>query len=1171
MEFEPEDTRATRVGPIRVSGQLAQPVQVLASRRPVSGHLTLLNACCLLLALTGFVGQNSLAATPPIITTQPQNQNVAAGSSVTFGITITSDGPAGFEWWNDFGPLYPPQTGATLTLISVQPFEAGNYRVAVRNRAGTVMSDPATLAVASGPEENFLIARTSTGTGADPGGNIDVDSAGNTYVVGSFTGSATFGAFTLASEGGSDVFVVKSDRNGDVAWARRAGGALNDAGAGVAVDRMGNVNITGRFSGSASFGPVTLSSSGTSDAFVATLDRDGNMLWARQLGGPGAAKGWRIACDLAGNSVVAGSFSGTAMLGATTLTSGGGDDVFVAKFSANGTALWAKRFGGATADRATGVALDAAANIFVTGSFQGTASFGAVNLSAGGGTQTFVAKCDRAGEVQWVKRISGIDTAAGTTVLAEDDGTCDVTGTFSAPAMFGGIILSNFIAGDHFVARYDGAGNLLWAARVGGEGAMVGLQPSDEGVPSGFGTGALDWNGDTGGSADVLVAKLSQSGAAEWAKQAGTSLASFTLGLVMDGAGQRYLTGFFEDEDGVSSGGGYSLSKIALAKPAGPPPPFITTMPQGQNSVAGDTVVISVGASAATAINYQWRVNGADLPGATSASLTLNHVQAASIGSYSVILWNADGAVVSSDALLTVKLPPDTTAPTIAITAPAEGARLATAEATLQGAAGDNTAVARVEVQLGDGPVLNANGNASWTSALTLQPGTNTARARSVDTAGNVSAWTARTVVFAPVSALIVTISGQGRVTPNLGGQLVEIGASCSLTALPTPGHEFAGWSGGMNSDSPTIQFIMQSGLVLQANFGVSTNNPPDPATNALARRRANYNGLFHEADGLRPESAGFFSLATTVGGRFTAALTPGGRRFAISGRFDPSGWATNQITHSGTNVLTVVLELASTNGVDQARGTVLLGTTPAVLRAGRAAGGSPTNPVPWAGRYTMAVAGADDRSAPAGHGFGTALVDSRGRLTAGVTLGDGTRVTPASSMTDQGIWPFFARLPAGKGVVASWVTFANGPEDDFSGDLSWLFPPQSGSRFFPAGFANRTTIAGSRYVQPGGNTNRAVNVETGSLQFLGGNLVEPFSNDIFLTTNNRVVNLSSNRLALALTVKTGLFHGSAVEPLTGRAIPFKGVLLQKRGLGAGQFNGTNETGRVVLEGRGSQ
>lgn len=1058
-----------------------RPVQKTAVPRTVLGHPrtgcggSAVRLACLLTAMMAFLVSRGGAATLPSITFQPQNASAAIGAGVSFAVGATGDGPLSYEWWNSFGPLHPPQTAPVLTLASVQPGEAGGYFVRVRNAAGTVTSSAATLTVTGAPEENFLFARKGAGTGAEPGANIDLDSAGNVFVVGSFTGTAAFGAFNLTSAGGRDIFIAKHDRTGNVLWARRAGGSGDDHGAGVAVDRAGNLRVTGSFSGSAGFGGTSLNAGGSSDGFVASFDRDGNVLWAQPVGGSGTARGWRIACDAAGNATVVGSFSGNATVGATALTSAGGEDAFVAKFSAGGVPLWAKRFGGTGAEQGTGLALDPDANLFLTGSFQGTVNFGGTSLSAGGGTQTFLVKCDRAGVVQWAKKAAGLDSAAGTTVIAEDDGTCNLTGTFSATATFGTTTLANREAGERFITKYDSAGAVLWAARSDDAGAQVGLRSENTAVTGAFGSGSLDWSGGAGGGVDLFVAQYSGPGVATWARQAGASQAAFTLGLMADGNGQRYLTGFFEDDDGVLSGGGYSLAKISLAQAAGPLPPVITLMPQGQNASAGGSVTFAVTATGASALNYQWRHNGVDLPGATSATLALNNVQAASAGNYSVLVWNADGAAVSSEAALAVQGP--------------------------------------------------------------------------------------------PVSELTLTISGQGSVTPNLHGQLLEIGASYSLTAVAAPGHEFAGWSGGASGSGATLSFVMQAGLALQANFVASTNNPPPPppVTNALVLRRATYNGLFHEAGELRPESAGFFSLATTPNGRYTAWLTPGGRRFALSGRFDLAGLATNRIFRAGTNMLTVTLELASTNGVDHARGTVLIGNTLSTLWAGRAASGSPTNPVPWAGRYTMAVPGADDGIAPAGDGFGTALVDARGRLTAGMTLGDGTRVTPAIALTDHGLWPFYARLPAGKGVAASWVTFSDQAGDDFAGDVSWVCPPLATRRFFPAGFAAQTAIVGSRYARPLPNTNRVVDVELGSLQFLGGNLLAPFANEVLVTTNNRVVNLGSNKLTLTLTLPTGLFNGRVVDPLTGRAIPFKGALLQKRDLGAGQFNGTNQTGRVRL------
>src|SRR5437764_462723 len=104
----------------------------------------------------------------------------------------------------------------------------------------------------------------------DFGRGIAVDSAGNTYVTGSFHDVAAFGSIDLVSSGGYDVFVAKYDKEGKVLWANQAGGSnFDDYGLGIALDVAGNCYVTGAFSGQATFGTNTLSNIGGSDIFVA--------------------------------------------------------------------------------------------------------------------------------------------------------------------------------------------------------------------------------------------------------------------------------------------------------------------------------------------------------------------------------------------------------------------------------------------------------------------------------------------------------------------------------------------------------------------------------------------------------------------------------------------------------------------------------------------------------------------------------------------------------------------------------------------------------------------------------------------------------------------------------------------------------------------------------------
>ncbi|MGH8564957.1 MAG: SBBP repeat-containing protein, partial [Gammaproteobacteria bacterium] len=146
----------------------------------------------------------------------------------------------------------------------------------------------------------------------------------------------------LTSVGVNDVFVAKYDSLGDLVWAKRAGGTGSlDEGFGIAVDSSGNSYVTGQFTGTATFGPgeineTMLTSAGFSDVFVAKYDSTGALVWAKQAGGTSFDEGRGIAVDGSGNSYVTGIFRGTATFGPgeaneTMLTSAGGSDVFVAK------------------------------------------------------------------------------------------------------------------------------------------------------------------------------------------------------------------------------------------------------------------------------------------------------------------------------------------------------------------------------------------------------------------------------------------------------------------------------------------------------------------------------------------------------------------------------------------------------------------------------------------------------------------------------------------------------------------------------------------------------------------------------------------------------------------------------------------------------------------------
>ena len=125
-------------------------------------------------------------------------------------------------------------------------------------------------------------------------------------------------------------------------YAKQSGGSGSDRGYRIAVDGNGSIFQVGIFEGTATFGSVSLTASGGSDIVVIRYDASGNVVWAKKAGGTAADLGLGIAVSDEG-VFISGLFAGTATFGSTSLISAGGDDAFVAKLDANGNFLWAKR------------------------------------------------------------------------------------------------------------------------------------------------------------------------------------------------------------------------------------------------------------------------------------------------------------------------------------------------------------------------------------------------------------------------------------------------------------------------------------------------------------------------------------------------------------------------------------------------------------------------------------------------------------------------------------------------------------------------------------------------------------------------------------------------------------------------------------------------------------
>ncbi len=407
---------------------------------------------------------------------------------------------------------------------------------------------------------DWLWVKQAGGTDSDVGKSIAVDANGNSYVTGYFRGNATFGSTTLSSIGNTDIFFAKLDSNGNWLWANQAGGWNYDYGYSIAVDANGNSYVTGYFKFSVTFGTTTLTNSGNPDIFVAKLDNNGNWLWAKQAGGISGDIGYSITVDANGNSYVTGIFSGSATFGTITLIGFGGYDIFVAKLDSNGNWLWAKQAGGISDDYGNSIAVDANGNSYFTGWFSDSVTFGNTTLTSSRYADIFVAKLGNNGNWLWAKQAQTggtlYDDCFSYGIAVDANGNSYVTGYFEGSINFGTTTLTSIGSWDFFVAKLDSNGNWLWAKQTGGTNYDYGCGITVDANENSYVTGVFYSNSITFGTitltnsssgyADIFVAKLDSNGNWLWAKQTGGTGNDYGYGIAVDDNGNSYVTGCFE-------------------------------------------------------------------------------------------------------------------------------------------------------------------------------------------------------------------------------------------------------------------------------------------------------------------------------------------------------------------------------------------------------------------------------------------------------------------------------------------------------------------------------------------------------------------------------------------------------------------------------------------------
>ena len=412
--------------------------------------------------------------------------------------------------------------------------------------------------------QNLVWAQRAGGTSADFGNRIAVDSAGNSYVVGSVD--------TVYA------FFAKYDSNGNQLWFRQT--PNNPGWSDVAVDAAGaNIFVTGSFFGSASFGPGVSLSSTSVGAFVAKYDSAGNAVWARKADGTQETRGSSIAIDNARSSYITGQFGGTVTFGSqATLTATGYDDTFIAKYNDLGNLVWAKRAGGGSSSLdesyGVGIAVDSAGNsCYVTGVFSantGMMTFPPLSTASTGITPgSWVAKCDSGGDFVWAKQ-TAVLSYGGAAVSVDSLGNSYLSG----PSL--GFSIGPQGYENPLVAKYDDNGNRIWGRGVAYPGSFytqsngVAVDVAGNSYVTGIFSGTENFGPivpaigpptppvflTAAGLYDMFTAKYDSDGNLLWVRQGGVTVGGYAYGkdIALDGGANSHVTGFFTGTANFAAG-----------------------------------------------------------------------------------------------------------------------------------------------------------------------------------------------------------------------------------------------------------------------------------------------------------------------------------------------------------------------------------------------------------------------------------------------------------------------------------------------------------------------------------------------------------------------------------------------------------------------------------------
>lgn len=344
-------------------------------------------------------------------------------NDVTPLVNITSS--LQFKWTKTFkGPSQEDEIDAVASDSEGNVYVSGKFEdsLIIEGQNQTITSNGMAdiMLVKYDKNGNWQWTKQFGSTQEDNVFDTDCDNQGNVILSGYFQGVVQFGNFTLTSQGGFDMMVLKINPEGNVLWAKNFGGSGHDGGNEVAIGNDNTILVGAQSNGT--FEGIT--NTGDQDAYLLSLDENGNTQWIKAIKGTGTARAKAIEVDNLGNVYIGGDFTGTNSIenNSTTVTfeEFGNRDAYLASFTSNGTYRWSKSWGNDGVDFCKGIVVTSQNELYAVGQFQKTVNFNDETLTSTNDTKDlFVWKMEHTGNSKWLRHISSSEKLSGTEVAID--------------------------------------------------------------------------------------------------------------------------------------------------------------------------------------------------------------------------------------------------------------------------------------------------------------------------------------------------------------------------------------------------------------------------------------------------------------------------------------------------------------------------------------------------------------------------------------------------------------------------------------------------------------------------------------------------------------------------------------------------------------------------------